>query len=723
MTKRVRSQRAVAAAVMAACALLMSSCTLLLLPEQDEPPAVPEVAWTPAPGSPESVDTPRERRAMAQAILDRRARAVRDHDLEAFVVDLAREDPEFVAEQKRLFDNLVQLPLGTYTLRAGRQEWGHLFADEQWEETAYLPYIDERLQLDGFDRVPVRTTYGITFAPVDGHWAIVSTTDVAERTPDGTQEAPWDLTPIRVVQDEGVLGIFDKGAGDVETTMAAAANSIELVSEALPVRWRERVVVYALGDRAVLDRISGIPGGDVDGLSALAFPVYDGTRGRIASTRALVHPDYVDWIQPSHDVLLTHELTHVATSGVHGGGPTWANEGLAEWVATDGASPDYWSPGEDVVARAREGASELPNTFTFNTVDVNWHYKLALSACDYIAEEQGEDVLWQTYLALQRNDYQRTDAQQDAVLEIADRDGLDASSLLPPPTTSPTPRHNRRAERPTVLRRGPMKLHEFPRHPLTFGPSPVHRLAPADRAPRRCRGLGQARGRQQRPGVRRQQGPQAGVHRPRRARQRRGHAGLDRRHPVQPHPAGGCGRGPPRAEGAARPGEVGAVGRPGQRQGRQHPALADDGRRRPAGPVRVRHRHPAVVGGRAPRGRGGGRHAVPHPGRRERAPARRAGLRQLGLRGRRAGAGARRALRHDRRLHGHGLDARRDDRRVRRARGADRRTTPRARHRRLGHPGQDDRAGGPDRPAHRRADRARAGPARRRDPGARGLGR
>ena len=72
-------------------------------------------------------------------------------------------------------------------------------------------------------------------------------------------------------------------------------------------------------------------------------------------------------------------------------------------------------------------------------------------------------------------------------------------------------------------------------------------------------------------------------------------------------------------------------------------------------------------------------------------------------------------LRHHRRLHGHGLHARRDDRRLRRARAADRRTAPRAGHRRLGHAGPDHRPGDPDRAAHRRAHRARPGPARRRD--------
>ena len=102
------------------------------------------------------------------------------------------------------------------------------------------------------------------------------------------------------------------------------------------------------------------------------------------------------------------------------------------------------------------------------------------------------------------------------------------------------------------------------------------------------------------------------------------------------------------------------------------------------------------------------RYAVPDPGRRVRAPARRPRLRQLGLRGRRAGGAARGLLRHDRGLHGHRLDARRDDRRIRGARGPDRPPAPRARHRRLGHAREDARPGRADRAQHRGPHRARS---------------
>ena len=83
---------------------------------------------------------------------------------------------------------------------------------------------------------------------------------------------------------------------------------------------------------------------------------------------------------------------------------------------------------------------------------------------------------------------------------------------------------------------------------------------------------------------------------------------------------------------------------------------------------------------------------------------------------------ARRLLRHDRRLHGHRLDPRRNDRRVRRPRGR-----RRCRAACIGIDasatlGADARPGGPDRAEHRRADRTRPRPARRRDHRPRGTG-
>ena len=101
--------------------------------------------------------------------------------------------------------------------------------------------------------------------------------------------------------------------------------------------------------------------------------------------------------------------------------------------------------------------------------------------------------------------------------------------------------------------------------------------------------------------------------------------------------------------------------------------------------------------------------AVPDPRRRLRPSARRTRLRQLGAGGGRPGGRARRVLRPRRRVHGHRLDARRHDRRVR-ARGP--RRPPRHRHRCVEDAGADGRPGHPHRQRHRRQDRRRTGPLR-----------
>ena len=168
-----------------------------------------------------------------------------------------------------------------------------------------------------------------------------------------------------------------------------------------------------------------------------------------------------------------------------------------------------------------------------------------------------------------------------------------------------------------------MAINDFPRYPLTFGPSPVHPLE------RLSRHLGGAQVWAKREDC--NSGLAFGGNKTRKLEYIVPDAlaqgadtlvsigGIQSNHTRQV--AAVAARAGP--EVPPGPGEVGRLGRPGQRQGRQHPAVADHGRRRPARPLRLRHRHPQLVGGGDARGRGGRRQALRHPGRRLRAQARR----------------------------------------------------------------------------------------------------
>ncbi|MGZ4614722.1 MAG: hypothetical protein ACXV4A_04110 [Actinomycetes bacterium] len=411
------SRRLLAVTVAVAAGLMATASCTVATNGQQRPHA--GTASASASAVPASAASPARMRAMAQAMLDRRAKALRDGDYAAFTADLDRSDPAFVRRQRRYFDNLEQLPLQRFSYQVSADRWNPFYAAKRWRSSAYIPYVRQRMQLRGFDRYPVDTVFGITFAWHDGRWRIVSDTDVRGRTEDGAQDAPWDLTAIRAIRTRHVLGIFDTGsAAHAAIVMRAARNSIAIVSHRLPVHWDRRAVVYALSDRAALKHLGGIPGGDPDALAAISFPVLSkpGHDGRLAAMRVLVHPDYVSSIHPAHDHLLTHEMTHVATASQTHGGPVWVDEGLAEWVATGHVDPYSWGYERALIVRAAQGVHEMPSTYTFNTVDQEWNYDLALMACDYIAEKDGPSTLWRTFLALQRDYYPQTDTQQDSVL-------------------------------------------------------------------------------------------------------------------------------------------------------------------------------------------------------------------------------------------------------------------------------------------------------------------
>ena len=212
--RRTRLRRLIAGvAGVIALALGTSGCLLqVLADESEQSEGLPEVAWTPPAGMPDEVGTDAELRQMAQAVLDRRARALREGNLSDFAMDLDRSEADFVAAQKRLFDNLQQLPLQVLDYEVEKDTWNTNYAEDQWESTASIPFVRERMQLQGFDRYPVETVFGVTFAERGGRWRIVSDTDVSQMTAEGAQEAPWDLTAIRVVQADGVLGTFDEGS-------------------------------------------------------------------------------------------------------------------------------------------------------------------------------------------------------------------------------------------------------------------------------------------------------------------------------------------------------------------------------------------------------------------------------------------------------------------------------------------------------------------------------
>jgi hypothetical protein len=358
-------------------------------------------------------------RAQEQRILAQRARAVRDHDLGLFLRRVDHKDAALMARQRRYFRNLVQLPLARFSYQVTSEQWPGLAMAKSWGEDVSVPEVTLTMQLREFDAVPVRRTVGFVFSFRDGRATLVS-----DRTSTGKplfrgNQAPWDLTAISVVEEPGVLGIFDRRtSGSAATVMAVVRDGIDQLDRALPFSWSGRVVVYSVEDPRVLRSFRDVPGGAIDHLGAMTFPTYaEGERSQVASTRMLLMPSSVRAGQPFLGRITRHELSHVAIGVRDDGAPTWVSEGIAEYLGAREVPQRERIIPTSALQRARTVDATMPVSKGFNDSDQEWHYALSWMAFDYIADTFGEARMWELIDAMHNGGQGTSDVDQDRVLD------------------------------------------------------------------------------------------------------------------------------------------------------------------------------------------------------------------------------------------------------------------------------------------------------------------
>ncbi|WP_084000726.1 hypothetical protein [Actinomadura kijaniata] len=364
------------------------------------------LAATLAPASPGTERAPAPRpvsaagfdRRAAGTVLANRARAVRERDRTAFLATVATAPAAFQREQETLFDNLLRLPL---------QDWRERLADAPAESGpgAVTVRIDLRYRLRGHDPGPVARTRYLAFAPRDGGWVI--------RGPGrpGPGAAPaqaeiWDDRPVRVVRGRSSLVIGD--AAGLEEIARRLDAALPAVSRVVGDGWPRRAVALAPADP---ERAAALVGGGRDLASIAALAVAAGDAG----DRIVISPAAFPRLNGlGRSVVLTHELTHVATGGARDGRtPLWLIEGLADYVGyRDAKVAVRDAAGElrrEVAAGRLPDALPGPAAFDGGSGRLSQAYQEAWLACRMIAQRYGEATLVRLYRAAGR-------ASEDAAL-------------------------------------------------------------------------------------------------------------------------------------------------------------------------------------------------------------------------------------------------------------------------------------------------------------------
>jgi hypothetical protein len=365
----------------------------------------------------------------AQHVLDDRASAIKDGNLAEFLKSLDSTDKKLVGRQRRYFANMQRLPLETFEYDVLKSDWPAGLRAPSWGKDVSIPQVRVATQLEGFDTVPVQRVTGFAFAHKHGRTVIVSELTGAGKQYPGSNPAPWDLVRVHVRTDLNTLQLYDdKTWSRADKVGAALRTGISDIAGSVPVSWDGHAVVYVFGRPVVLNSFEGVPGGNIEHLGAMTFPMY-AVPGQptVAGVRFTLLPSSLRAGDVFLGRIVRHELTHVALGERDDGAPVWFAEGIAEYLGAREIPQDQRRIATVAVVRARSGVNALPASRGFNGDDQAWHYALSWMACDYIAATRGEDRLWKLMDALHADGKGTDDDQQDAVLQSVL--GIDGAQL------------------------------------------------------------------------------------------------------------------------------------------------------------------------------------------------------------------------------------------------------------------------------------------------------
>ncbi len=253
-----------------------------------------------------------------------------------------------------------------------------------------------RYQIPQVDLTPVTTELGYTFVSRGGRWVLTDDDDLDKDLGPGAHQEAWDLGRIEVQRGPRVLVVVEKGdttawPGDRRPRRPKALAE---VTAYWPRTWRGSVLRRSALDETEV-RDARFADEDIEsaasaGSTFSSLPGQDTADGTVAGAYIVINPNERDRVD---EILLSHEITHVATADLGGYEPLWLAEGAAEYVSWRGIEA-ISGPGEvgkweqEVIDDALPGADRAAEDAGFyqNTADV---YGVSWLAVRFLVQRLG----------------------------------------------------------------------------------------------------------------------------------------------------------------------------------------------------------------------------------------------------------------------------------------------------------------------------------------------
>jgi hypothetical protein len=330
-------------------------------------------------------------------LLKQRAQAVLRGDRAAFLATVDKRQKAFYKGQATLFARMRTVPFSTLTYEVTDQRTSTRLRRRYHADQAIETQVQARYRFKGQDDSPVLARHSYTFVLTRSVWRIAGRGD-SQRRRDDTEI--WDGGPVRTVRSARTLIVHHPGQRALAGRLLRVADrAYGQVGAAWTGHWERKAVILVPSNQREAEKLVGAR--DLSRVAAVASSsVESGATERVLGNRIVVNTNNVVHYNPLNlQVLITHEMTHVATRTLGDGVPLLLVEGFADWAALKPLGYRFAVTRPNLARAVREGRFDgaLPDDREFRDSDAAVAYDEGSAFCLWVADTYGTAKLQALY--------------------------------------------------------------------------------------------------------------------------------------------------------------------------------------------------------------------------------------------------------------------------------------------------------------------------------------
>ena len=333
-------------------------------------------------------------------LLAKRAKAVTNDDRTAFLATVDKRQKTYYKAQATLFARMRTVPFSAFAyrldpgeLRSGARLKRHYRADQ-----VQLAPVEVRYKFENQDASPVLARESFTFVLTGSGWRIAGPGDSRMRRRDDVEI--WDSGQVKTVRSARTLIVHHLGDEVLARRLLRVADrAYAQIGEAWTGPWERKAVILVPRDQSEAERLVGAR--DLSRVAAVASSsVESGAADSVLGNRIVVNTDnVVGYNDLNLQILVTHEMTHVATRTLGPGVPLLLVEGFADWAALKPVGFSVGSTRPALNQRVDSGRFDglLPADSEFRGRDAAVAYDEGSAFCLWVANTFGAGKLRALY--------------------------------------------------------------------------------------------------------------------------------------------------------------------------------------------------------------------------------------------------------------------------------------------------------------------------------------